>query len=67
MREHNAGSFIESISAARRDSVDTVMMTVRGFAGEPEVLYVALDYAYQNGVTVTMAPATEDDSGPTFD
>jgi hypothetical protein len=36
------------------------------FAGEPEVLYVALDYAYHNDVTVTMAPATEHDSGPTF-
>jgi hypothetical protein len=49
-----------------RDSVDTVMMTVKGFAGEPEALYVALDYTYHNDVTITMAPATEHDSGPTF-
>jgi hypothetical protein len=66
LREHNAGSFIESINGARRDSVDTVMMTVKGFAGEPAVLYVALDYAYHNDVTVTMAPATEHNSGSTF-
>jgi hypothetical protein len=64
-REHDAGSFIESINGAHRGSVDTVMMTVKGFAGEPEVLYVALDYAYHNDVTVTMAPATARDSDPT--
>ncbi len=64
MREHNVGSFIESINGAHRDSADTVMMTVRGFAGEPEALYVALDYAYHSDVTVTMEPATEHESGP---
>src|SRR5665811_1752546 len=26
------------------------------FAGEPDVFYVALDYAYHAGVTITMAP-----------
>jgi hypothetical protein len=31
-------------------------MTVKAFAGEPEVLYVALDYAYHSGTSVTMAP-----------
>ena len=31
-------------------------MTVKAFAGEPDVLYVALDYAYHSGMTVTMAP-----------
>jgi hypothetical protein len=65
LREHNAGSFVASINGARRSSIDTVMMTVKGFAGEPEVLFVALDYAYHNGVTVTMAPATEHDGEPT--
>lgn len=42
-----------------------VMMTVKGFAGEPEVLYVALDDAYDSGVTVTMAPATAHNSAST--
>jgi hypothetical protein len=58
LREHNAGDFIESINTARHQSLDTVVMTVKGFAGEPDVLYVALDYAYQSGVSITMAPAT---------
>jgi hypothetical protein len=29
-------------------------MTVKAFAGEPEPLYVALNYAYHAGTTVTM-------------
>lgn len=41
---------------ARRDSVDTVITTVKAFAGEPDVLYVALDYVHHSGMTVTMAP-----------
>jgi sugar/nucleoside kinase (ribokinase family) len=56
LREHNAANFIEAIVNARRDSLDTVIMTVKAFAGEPDVLYVALDYAHHSGVTVTMAP-----------
>jgi hypothetical protein len=59
LREHNAASFIEAVTNGRRDSIDTVMMTVKAFAGEPGVLYVALDYAYHSGMSVTMAPATE--------
>jgi hypothetical protein len=56
LREHDAATFIEAVSDARRDSVDTVRMTVKAFAGEPDVLYVALDYAYHSGMSVTMAP-----------
>jgi hypothetical protein len=59
LRDHRAGEFIKAVTDARRDSVDTVIMTVKAFAGEPDVLYVALDYAYHSGMNVTMAPATE--------
>jgi hypothetical protein len=59
LREHRAGEFVKAVTDARRDSVDTVMMTVKAFADEPDVLYVALDYAYHSGMTLTMAPATE--------
>ena len=55
LREHNAASFVEAVTNGRRDSIDTVVMTVKAFAGEPDVLYVALDYAYHSGMTVTMA------------
>jgi hypothetical protein len=56
LRDHNAANFIEAVSKARRDSLDTVIMTVKAFAGEPDVLYVALNYARHSGMSVTMAP-----------
>ncbi len=56
LRDHRAGEFVKAVSDARRDSLDTVVMTVKAFAGEPDVLYVALDYAYYSGMAVTMAP-----------
>lgn len=34
-------------------------MTVDAFRGEPELLYVALDFAYNCKVIVTMAPAAK--------
>jgi hypothetical protein len=38
-------------------------MTVGAFASEPDLLYVAPDYAYHAGVTITMTPpAMQDDS-----
>ncbi|HEY4812517.1 MAG TPA: hypothetical protein VIH71_15825 [Solirubrobacteraceae bacterium] len=58
LRDHGVGRFIEAVSDARHNSANTVLMTVKAFAGEPEVLYVALNYANDCGMTVTMAPAT---------
>lgn len=56
LREHDAVLFIDLIAEARRDSIDDVITTVAAFAGEPEVLYVALEYASHSGVAVSMAP-----------
>jgi hypothetical protein len=56
LREHNAADFIKAVTDARRDSIDTVILTIKAFAGEPDVLYVALNYAYHSGMSVTMAP-----------
>jgi len=56
LRDLNAGNFIETVRDTRRDSLDTVVMTIKAFDGEPELLYVALDYAFNCGMTVTMAP-----------
>jgi hypothetical protein len=61
LRDHGAESFVKAVDDANRESVGTVVMTVKAFAGEPEVLYVALDYAYHDSMTVTMAPTTEHD------
>ena len=44
------------IQRAQRLSAETIVMTVKAFADEPDVLYVALDYAYESGVAITMAP-----------
>jgi hypothetical protein len=60
LRDHRAATFIEAVSNARRDPVDTVIMTVKAFASEPEVLYVALNYACHSGVAVTMTPVRGD-------
>jgi hypothetical protein len=54
LHEHRATRFIEMINDVRHQSAD-VIMTVKAFAGEPETLYVALEYAYHSGVGVTMA------------
>jgi hypothetical protein len=62
LREHGAPRFIEAVRNARRDRVDMVLMTIKAFAGEPELLYVALDYAHHEGMSVTMVPA--DGDGP---
>jgi hypothetical protein len=56
LREHDAVLFIDLIAEAHRDSVDDVITTVAAFDGEPEVLYVALEYARHSGVAVSMAP-----------
>jgi hypothetical protein len=63
LREHNAANFIKAVTEGRRDSIDTVIMTVRAFAGEPDVLYVALNYAYDSGMAVTMAPDPGQEAG----
>jgi hypothetical protein len=36
-------------------------MTVKAFDEEPEVLYVALDYARHSGMAVNMAPTIKRD------
>ena len=64
LREHNAGDFIKAVTEAPDQGVDTVIMTVKAFAGEPEVLYVALEYAYDSGMAVTMAPPANERGEP---
>lgn len=61
LREHDAARYIEMIRDARDQSTAHVVMTVGAFAGEPDVLYVALDYAAEAGVTITMALPAEAD------
>jgi hypothetical protein len=56
LREHRAGEFVKAVGEARRQSAGSVMLTIVAFAGEPEARYVALDYASDCGVAITMTP-----------
>lgn len=58
LREHDAGEFIEAVQSAQTKQADTLIVMLDAFWGEPELLYVALNYARDRGVTVTMAPPT---------
>jgi late competence protein required for DNA uptake (superfamily II DNA/RNA helicase) len=64
LREHNSDEFVKAVTEAPAQGVDTVITTVKAFAGEPEVLYVALEYAYHSGMTVTMAPPANERGEP---
>jgi hypothetical protein len=61
LREHDAGQFVESVSSTQTTKADTLIMMLDAFWGEPELLYVALNYARDQGVTVTMAPPSKGD------
>lgn len=59
LRSGNAGGFIDAVISARAEHADMVMMTVQAFAGESELLYAALRYAYLSGMEVRFAPKAE--------
>jgi hypothetical protein len=54
LQKHDAARFIDVVERARKGHADYVLMTVKAFAGEPDPLYVALNYAYHEGMAVTM-------------
>jgi hypothetical protein len=58
LREHNAANFIASVHKAKEIDAP-LLLTLRAFYQEPEILYVALDYANDLGVTVTLAPQAD--------
>jgi hypothetical protein len=55
LKSRSAANFIKMVNEARTNSVDTVITTLHAFEGEPELLYVSLDYARESGLTVTLA------------
>jgi hypothetical protein len=48
--------FIRSVDYVVQGKADMVLVTVAAFAGEAELLYQALCYAYRCGVEVRFAP-----------
>jgi hypothetical protein len=58
LREHDAAGFIDSVAAAQREKAPVIMM-LDAFWREPDLLYVALDYARASGVDVTLTPPIE--------
>jgi hypothetical protein len=59
LREHEARDFVEAVRSTQTEKADTLIMMLDAFSGEPELLYVALDDARDQGVTITMAPPSE--------
>lgn len=58
LREHDAAGFIDSVVTAQRGQAPLIMM-LDAFWRDPDVLYVALDYARASGVDVTLTPLSE--------
>jgi hypothetical protein len=56
LREHHKEMFIEAVKTTQTRA-DTLITMLDSFWGEPELLYVALNYARDQGVTVTMMPS----------
>jgi hypothetical protein len=56
---HGAPNFIKSVGSARANGA-SVVLTLRAFHHEPDVLYVALDYARQQNVSVTLFAADDE-------
>jgi sugar/nucleoside kinase (ribokinase family) len=68
LREHKAAKFVSAVDAAAADSDRFLLLSLDAFAGEPEVLYVALDYARRAGVEVRLIPQSRDpDPGQEID
>ena len=59
LREHQAGDFIEATGSAQTKADGNLIMMLDSFWNEPELLYVALSYARELGVAVTIAPPSE--------
>jgi hypothetical protein len=56
LRQHNAANFIEAVTGALDTADGRLLLTLRAFYREPELLYTALTYASARGATVVMAP-----------
>jgi hypothetical protein len=64
LAEHGAANFAKAVARCRQNQSDDprgmpVMLTLRAFFREPEVLYVALDYARAMGVEVRCVPGDD--------
>jgi hypothetical protein len=63
LREHDAAGFIDSVIKAQREKAQVIMM-LDAFWREPDVLYVALDYARASCVDVILTPPNTSDHAP---
>ena len=59
LQRHNAENFITTVNVSIGNA-DTILMTLRAFYREPELLYTALAYASARGAAVTFAPETKE-------
>lgn len=57
LRAHNAANFLKAVAKSRQKSAE-LLLSVRAFYREPNVLYVALDYAAAENVSVLVMPSS---------
>lgn len=50
LREHEAEQFVAAVASSKATTDCALVTTLDAFRNEPEVLYVALDYARDEGV-----------------
>jgi hypothetical protein len=64
LRANNAGKFITTVTGILDSKADYLLLSLRAFYNEPELLYTALAYASARGVAVLMTPDPDGDSSP---
>lgn len=62
LREHQAADFVKAVAKCQETKSD-LLLSVKAFFREPDILYVALDYAASHGVTVQIVPASNTADG----
>ncbi|WP_329051236.1 hypothetical protein OG738_03805 [Amycolatopsis sp. NBC_01488] len=56
LRDNNAESFITAVDGAVTKAGKIILMSLRAFYQQPELLYAALSHASARGVAVTFTP-----------
>jgi hypothetical protein len=57
MLELKAPEWTKAVNDARTEHTDYLTMSLDAFAGDPQLVFVALWYAYSYGVAVLVTPA----------
>lgn len=56
--------FIKACQACKDGEIEAVILTILAFYDEPDLFYCAMEYAFENGATVMLAPDLKVDTLP---